>query len=203
VRFTGLSYFDGAQWRLVDSLIALSYCGISVACVANQYGAIATGPDTILAGSDIPKSPDGTLLWTSKNERLKVQVHPGVQFFITSALGTQTYESDAEVVLPEGMYAYVSPSGTETSTPGILGWLGGQDRFSGWTGSVSSNNLTVRVLMNTSENLTAIWTTDVTVPMIVFVVIAALVLAAAANFLWKRSHETDDSERSERSAYLT
>jgi len=98
------------------------------------------------------------------------------------------------------MYAYISLSGTETGTPGILGWLGGQDRFSGWMGAVSSNNLTARVLMNTDENMTAIWTTDVTVPMVVFAVIVALVLAGAANFLWKRSRETAESGRS---AYLT
>jgi hypothetical protein len=186
VRFGGLSYFDGARWKLVDSLIALSYCGISVACVANQYGAISIGPDSILAGSGIPKFPDGTLLWTSAKERLVVRVHRGVQFFVTSSLGTQAYEGDADIMLPKGMFAYISLTQTDTSTAGLLGWVGGHDRFEGWTGSVNSRNLTAQVLMDSGKNVTAVWSTDASVPTVISLVTLVLVLGIAARFLVKR-----------------
>jgi hypothetical protein len=186
VQFAGLSYFNGTRWRFVDSLLSLSYCGISVACVANQYGAIAIGPDSILAGSGIPKSPDGTLLWTSEKERLLVQVHPGIQFFVTSSFGTQTYEGDAEIMVPKGMFAYISLFETDTSTMGLLGWLGGHDRFEGWTGSVNSPNLTAQVLMDSNKNVTAVWRTDASVPTVISLVTLVFVLGIATRFLMKR-----------------
>jgi hypothetical protein len=186
VRFDGLSYFNGVRWQPVDSLIALSYCGISVACVANEYGVTAIGPDTILAGSGISKFPDGTLLWTREEERLLVQVHPGVQFFITSSLGTQTYEGDADTMLPKGMLAYISISEIDTSTTGLLGWFGGHDRFEGWTGSVDSHNLTAQVLMDSSKNVTAVWATDTSVPAVISLVILGAILGIATRFFMKR-----------------
>jgi hypothetical protein len=195
VRFGGLSYFNGIQWTLVDSLIALSYCGISVACVANQYGAIAIGPDSILAGSGIPRSPDGTLLWTSEKERLLVQVHPGVQFFITSSLGTQTYEGDADITLPKGMFAYISLSETDTSTTGLLGWLGGHDRFEGWTGSVNSRNLTAQILMDSNKSVTAVWTTDASVPAVISLVALVFVIGITGRFLMKRRPKDEGHAR--------
>ncbi|HYB67431.1 MAG TPA: hypothetical protein VEC43_03815, partial [Candidatus Acidoferrales bacterium] len=41
VKFRQLSYFNGVSWNSVDSLVALSYCGVSVACFTNSYGAKA------------------------------------------------------------------------------------------------------------------------------------------------------------------
>ena len=163
-RFDGLSYFD-SQWKMVDSLIAASYCGISVGCVANEYGATAIGPDSLIAGFGIPKSPDGTLLWTSQEERLYVQVHPDVQFLVTSILGTQPYTGSANLELPKGMFAYVSLLSADSSTPGLLGWLGASDRFQGWTGAVDSGNLTVKVLVESNASVTAVWTTDAIIPL--------------------------------------
>jgi hypothetical protein len=195
VRFGGLSYFNGVRWTLVDSLIAVSYCGISVACVANEYGAIAIGPDSILAGSGIPKSPDGTLLWTSQKERLLVQVHPGVQFFITSSLGAETFEGEADVTLPKGMFAYISLSETDASTTGLLGWIGGHDRFEGWTGSVNSRNLTAQVLMDSSKNVTAVWTTDASVPAVISLVTLVFVLGIAGRFFMKRRLKDEEHQR--------
>lgn len=186
VRFSGLSYFNGLRWNPVDSLIALSYCGISVACAADQYGVMTVGPDSIVAGSGIPKSPDGTLLWTSEKERLHVRVHPGVQFFVTSTLGAQTYQGDADIFLPKGMFVFISLSETDTGAPGVLGWLGGQDRFRDWTGSINSRNLTARILMDSNKNVTAVWTTDASVPTVVSLVTIAFVVGIAVRILTKR-----------------
>jgi hypothetical protein len=173
VRFDGLAYFDGSQWTPVDSLIATSYCGISVGCVGNEYGATAVGYDSIIAGYGIPRSPDGTLLWTSHEESLFVQVHPGVEFFVTSVLGTQPYIGNTNLTLPKGMFVYISLADTDSSTPGVLGWLGGRDRFQKWTGSIDSSNLTAKILLDSNGSVTAVWTRDTIVPVII---IAALVL---------------------------
>ena len=190
VRFTGLAYYTGARWNQVDSLVALTYCGTDVACEANQYGAIAIGPDSILAGSGVSGPSDGALLWTSEDEILHLIVHPGVQFSVTSTLGTETYEGNASIALPKGMIARVSLSDTNTSTPGVLGWLGGRDQFAGWMGSVSSQNTTIQVLMDSNKNLTTIWITNAAIPEVALiaglvtvlaVTIAALVRKAANN----------------------
>ena len=166
-RFDALSYYDGLGWKLVDSLVSASYCGISIGCVANQYGAVAVGPDSIIAGSGVLRLADGTLLWTSQEERMDIRVHPGVQFFVTSVFGTEQFTEKADVGLPKGMFAYVSLPDTDSATPGVLGWLGAQDHFHGWQGSVVSRNLTVRILVDSNQQITAIWTTDTTVPLII------------------------------------
>jgi len=186
VRFDALSYFDDSQWKMTDSLIAASYCGISVGCVANEYGAVAIGPDSLVAGFGIPRSPDGTLLWTSEEERLLVQVHPGVQFFVTSVSGTQPYTGYADLSLPKGMFAYISLTDTDSSTPGVLGWLGAQDRFRGWVGTVDSSNLTTRILVDSNESVTAVWTTDVTVPTVIILAAVLFTVGITALFLANR-----------------
>ena len=187
VRFDRLSYFGGSQWRGVDSLIAASYCGISVGCVANEYGAAAIGPDSLVAGFGVPRSPDGTLLWTSQEEILLLQVHPGVQFFVTSVSGTQPYTGYANLSLPKGMFAYVSLPETDSSTLGVLGWLGAQDRFQGWMGAVNSRNLTVRMLLDSNESVTAVWTTDATVPIVIILAAILFALVVTALSLMNRS----------------
>jgi hypothetical protein len=186
VTFGGLSYYTNSQWKMTDSLIAASYCGISVGCVANDYGATAIGPDSLIMGLGIPRAPDGTLLWTRQQERVLVEVHPDVQFFVTSTYGTQQYTGNATVTLPQGMFAYLSLPDTDSSTPGILGWLGARDRFQRWVGLVNSSNLTVRVLVESNDTVTAVWTTDTTVPLVVFVVTALSVFSIAALFLVNR-----------------
>jgi len=184
VKFQNLSYLNGTEWKRVDSLVALSYCGISVACAANQYGAIAVGNDTLIAGSNVHKADDGTLLWTDRYYQLQITVHPDLQFIVTSPQGSNAYVGNASIVVPDGMFAYVSLSDTTTATPGILGWLGSEDRFLGWTGSVSSQELTTRVLMDSNKTLTATWERDSTIP----TVIAALTLATIAVLIILKRH---------------
>jgi len=187
-RFDGLSYFDGSQWKRVESLVAASYCGISVGCVANEYGAAAIGPDSLIVGFGVPRSPDGTLLWTSQEEILHVQVHQGVRFFVTSVSGTRQYNSSADLELPKGMFTYVSLLDTDTSTPGLgaLGWLGAQDHFQGWIGAVKSNNLTARILVESNESITAVWTTDTTVPTAILLVAVVVTVTVSAFVLLNR-----------------
>ena len=162
VAFKELGYFDGELWKRTDTLIALNSCQTSAACPANSYGSVAPSADSVIAGSNVPNSADGSLLWTRSYVHLDVDVHPNVQFYITSASGTRTYNGTAQVDIPEGMLAYVSILDTTTSATGPLGLIGEQDHFQGWVGAVSSKNLTVPVLMTSDRSITAEWTTDAT-----------------------------------------
>ncbi len=191
VKFGHLSYFDGVQWNEVNSLVALSYCGVSVACFANSYGATAIGPNLLLAGSNVPKSEDGSLLWTSGYVRLDIEVHSGVQFFVTSALGTNGYMDNAQIGIPKGMFAYVAISDTVVGTPGVLGLIGGQDRFQEWSGAVSSRNLTVQVLMDSNKTITANWQTDATIPLIVMIIVMFTITTIVIGAVRKRLRGTN------------
>jgi len=151
---------------------------------------MAIGPNILLAGSSVPKSADGSLLWTSGNIALKIKVHPGAVFFVTSILGTNEYSGNAEINVPRGMFAYVSISDTVTNTPGILGLIGGRDQFQGWSGDVSSRNLTVRLLMNSNKTLTADWTTDASIPLIVLAVSSIALLTLIILMARRRTHAT-------------
>jgi len=190
VKFRQLSYFNGMTWDSVDSLVALSYCGISVACFANSYGAMAIGPNLLLAGSNVPISADGSLLWTRGYVSLNIAVHPGAVFFVTSILGTREYSDNAQTSIPSGMFAYVSVSDTVTNTPGILGLIGGRDQFQGWSGAVNSRNLTVQVLMDSNKTINANWATDASTPLIVVAACSIAFLALIIVMARKRSHRT-------------
>ncbi|HXX73152.1 MAG TPA: hypothetical protein VEI80_05600 [Candidatus Acidoferrales bacterium] len=177
-RFDDLSYYDGSEWRTVDSLVFVSDCGASLACAANENGALAVDSDSLIVGSGIPRTPDGTLLWTSQDENVDIQVHPDVQFLVTSVFGTQQFTDDANLTLPKGMFAYVSLPDTSSSTPGMLGWLGAQDHFQSWNGSIVSTNLTIRFLVDSDARVTAVWTTDTTIPFIILLTISLVAIGA-------------------------
>jgi hypothetical protein len=190
VKFRQLSYFNGVSWNSVDSLVALSYCGVSVACFANSYGAMAVGPDLLLAGSAVPKSADGSLLWTSGYVSLNIQVDPSAAFFVTSVQETSEYTGNAKISAPKGMFAYVSLADPVTNTPGILGLIGGRDHFQGWSGAVNSRNLTVQLLMDSNKTITANWETDTSIPLIVVAVASIAILTFAIGAARRRLRET-------------
>lgn len=194
VEFSQLSYFDGKGWNAVNSLVALSYCGTGVTCIANSYGATAIGSNLLLAGSNVRKSQDGALLWTSGYVNLDINVHPGTQFFVTSALGTVSYNGTASVGIPKGMFAYVALSDTVAGTPGMLGWIGGQDHFEEWSGAVSSKNLTVQLLMDSNKTITANWQTDETIPLILVVFTSIIVVAFVIGIIRMRVNDTKLTE---------
>jgi len=187
VRFSGLSYFDGQEWKSVDSLIAVTYCDLIATCVANQYGVTSTGTDSIVVGSGATRAPNDTLLWSLAEETLQVQVHPGLQFLVATTIATQPYYGYATLKVPKGMFAYISLPQAETGTTGILGLFGGKDHFNGWMGAVKSSNLSVQVLMNADENVTANWTTDTTVPTAVAVSTAIILLVLSFTLMRRRS----------------
>ena len=178
VSFNELGYFDGEVWKQSESLIAINDCATTAICPSNSFGTLASGANAVIAGTNVPSSEDGSLLWTSGYARLDANVHPGVQFYITSFSGTRTYNGTAQVDVPEGMLAYVSILDTTTSSTGLLGLIGGQDHFEGWMGAANSKNLTVSVLMNSDRSIAAEWTTDATVT--IFVLLGLVIIVAVA-----------------------
>jgi hypothetical protein len=164
VEFKHIAYLNADEWRDVDSLVAISTCRTNTYCVENPYGVKVVEANTLLAGSLVPRSRDGVILWTSNYVTLNVSVHPNVRFLVTSVLGTNSFYGSAQVNLPKNMFAYVSLSATTTSTPGNLGFIGANDQFQEWTDGIQSRNSTVRVLMNSSKSIRARWTTDTSVP---------------------------------------
>ena len=188
VAFSELGYFNGDGWKQSKSLVALNTCETSNACSTNLYGSIASGMDSVIAGSNVPTSDDGTLLWTNAYARLGVTAHPDVQFYVTTTSGTRSYNGSAIIDVPEGMLAYVSILEPTTGTTGILGLLGAQDHFQGWVGSVNSQNLTVHLLMDSDKAINAVWTTDATIPFIVFGLLVIVVTVTVAFELLKMSH---------------
>jgi len=151
---------------------------------------MAIGPNILLTGSNVPRSADGSLLWTSGNLDLNIKVHPGAVFFVTSILGTNEYSDNAEINVPRGMFVYVSISDTVMNSPGILGLIGGRDQFQGWSGDVSSRNLTVRLLMDSNRTISADWTTDASIPLIVLAVSSIALLTLIIVMARRRTHTT-------------
>ena len=189
VVFKGLSHFDGASWTESDALIAIDSCGTDAACQLNPYGSTALGDDSFVAGSSVPSSADGALLWTRSYVPLAVDVHPDVRFFITSVSATQTYSGSTRVDVPKNMLAYVSLVDTTTSTPGILGLIGGVDRFEGWEGAVTSRNLTVPILMSSSQDIRAQWTTDLSIPWFLAAALVTILTVSLGLVFWRRSSQ--------------
>ena len=186
VEFRSLSYLNADGWQQVDSLIALSQCGASP-CNDNPYGVTALyGTDSLLAGSNVPKSIQGALLWTSGYVTLDVNVHTNTQFYVTSLSGTRTFVGRTSIELPKGMLASVSLSSATTNTPGPLGLIGAKDRFQEWTGDVNSKNQTLQVLMLSNKTVRAEWATDATLPTVLLTVALAAIAVLAMRQIRKR-----------------
>jgi hypothetical protein len=161
VEFRNLSYLEEDGWHRVDSLVSLKGCGMNTSCnIENPYGVTAKGPNDIIAGSGIGVRRNGELLWTSGYVTLNVEVHPRVEFHIATVLGDQRYTGNASVSVPRGLDAHVSLEGAAIRTEGVLGFLGVNDNFQGWTGDVSSRNQSVLVLMSRNKMIVATWRSD-------------------------------------------
>ncbi len=187
VEFRHVAYLNAGEWRCVNSLVTISTCRTNAYCVENPYGVKVVEANTLLAGSLVPRSRDGVILWTSDYVTLNVSVHPNVRFLVTSVLGTNSFYESAQVKLPKDMFAYVSLSATTASTPGGLGFIGANDQFQEWTDGIQSRNSTVRVLMDSSKSIRARWTTDTTVPTLLT---TALLIVGAFLFLLTRKRRS-------------
>jgi hypothetical protein len=195
VEFANLSYLTTSGWSPSSSLVSFNNCPLNSSCNQNLFGISSTSQNFTLAGSGVKGPTSGSLLWTTGYETLTIQ---GVQnaIFQVSFLSQQTtYQGNAVVSVPKGMYAYVTIAAPNVQTASPLGLIGGDDRFTGWTGDVHSNNLTAQVLMNSNKHIISVWATRLVIPTLV--IVAAIGVASALvilGLLWRRKSLLSKSE---------
>jgi hypothetical protein len=175
VEFRDLAYIGPDGLHYVDSLLLLEGC-VPAPCASIPYGVSVRGPARIIAGKGVAGSKTERLLWTSSYVTLTVNVHPGTAFSVTTTLGRQTFIGDAPLTIPKGLEAFILVSSPSTPAPGFLGTLGFEDEFRGWVGKTETN-VTIRVLMNDSMSIRAIWVTAWGTPLLG--IVAALLVALA------------------------
>lgn len=175
VQFANLSYLAPEGWRPTDSLVSFGSCNQNPTCTENPYGISSTPQNLTIAGSGVSSPASGSLLWTSGYVSLAVDVHQNVKFFVSFLSLQRTYQGNALVQVPKGMYAYVTILATDTRTVGPLGLIGARDQFAAWTGDVHSGNLTIQVLMNANKQVSAVWEIRLRTPVLVIVAIGCVV----------------------------
>jgi hypothetical protein len=181
VEFANLSYLVVNGWRSADSLVSFGNCNQSPVCGENLYGISSTSQNLTIAGSGVKRPASGSLLWTSGYSVLAVHVHQNARFQVSFLSEQRTYQGNALVSVPKGMYAYVTIPTPSVRTVGPLDLIGAYDRFIGWGGDAHSNNLTIRILMDANKQITAVWATQLQTPVLVLVTLggfAAVVLIA-------------------------
>jgi len=183
--FRELEYYKGNVWHEVQALFAVRTCSTLNCNLAQPYGILLVGPDHVIAGSVHQMPNSGELVWTSGLQTLTVTTRPA-QFSVSTFAGRKVYANYASIEVPRGMMAYVSLIDKSIPVSGILGILGARDEFQGWTGSVSSRNQTLKILMNDDITLQATWRVDYTGLLVIVVPIALALIMIAAYYLVKK-----------------
>jgi hypothetical protein len=187
VEFANLSYYHASDWHQMDSLVAIRDCSANLSCSNNGVGEAMLGENHAILGSGLPITTDGSLLWTRSYVRLTVDAGFGSRFYITSLSTSSTFEGNAEVSLPRRMFVYVSQSDTTVQQPGILGVLGGSEKFAGWTGDVTSANATIQIFLDTDTHINANWIADDTQPILVLLILCIMLTLSVVLALKRRS----------------
>jgi len=175
VQFANLSYLTPEGWRSTDSLVSFGSCNQNPTCPENPYGISPRSQNLTIAGSGVSRPASGSLLWTSGYTTLAVDLHQNVKFYVSFLSEQRTYQGNALVPVPRGMYVYVTIPARIAQTVGPLGFIGARDKFVGWKGDVHSDNLTIRVLMSANKQVSAVWETQLQIPVLVIVVVGCAV----------------------------
>ena len=184
--FHDLEYYKDNAWHEVQTLFAVRTCSSTPNCnLAQPYGVLVVGPDHVIAGSVHQMPNSGELVWTSGFLTLIVTTR-SAQFSVSTFAGRKVYVNNASVEIPRGMMAYVSLIDKSIPASGILGVLGARDEFQGWTGSVSSRNQTVQILMNDDSTLQATWRVDYTGLLVIIAPMALALIAIAVYHVVKQ-----------------
>ena len=180
VEFRDLEYHKDNAWREVQSLFAVSRCSSTPNCnPGHPYGVSIEGPGHLIAGSVRATPNNGELLWTSGFLTLNITTNVA-QFSVSTFAGRKVYADNASVVIPRGMIAYVSLIDKSMPVSGVLGVLGVRNEFQGWTGSVTSNNQTLQILMEHDFTLQATWRVDYTGLLLIIAPIVLTLIAVTA-----------------------
>ncbi len=194
VEFANLSYLVVNAWRSADSLVSFGKCNQSPACGENLYGISSTSHNLTIAGSGVKKPASESLLWTRGYSVLAVNVPQNVRFQVSFLSEQRTYQGNASVSVPKGMYAYVTIPTPNVRTIGPLGLIGAYDRFTAWGGDVHSNNLTIRILMDANKQITAAWATQLRTPVLVLVTLGGFTaIILIARYQWKKLARVKDA----------
>jgi hypothetical protein len=186
VDFANLSYYHDSGWHQMDSLVAIRDCSVNLSCSNNGLGEETLNENHTIAGSGLPLTADGSLLWTRRYVKLTVDSGFGSRFYVTSLGASNSFEGNAEVSLPRRMFVYVSQSDSTVQQPGILGVLGGSERFTGWTGEINSTNATIRIFLDTDTQINANWVADDTQPILVLLILGVILTLSVKLTLKRR-----------------
>jgi hypothetical protein len=137
--FRNLQYLKQGKWHHVVELTAIVGCGVNTDCnISPPYGVETIGANSVVAGSDVPRPADDTLLW-SDGGVLSLTLPYNV---IGSVDGSNV---TGEVTLPllDGVHTIILPQTVAIDN-------GRRSRFSYWSdGSTTpARNITVTEDMN-------------------------------------------------------
>jgi hypothetical protein len=187
--FSNLTYLTDEGWRPSSSLVSFSNCPPPTCddsnCNRNMYGIASTPQNNTIAGSGVKGPTSGSLLWTRGYEVLSIRGEQNAKYQVSVLSQQTTYQGNALVYIPKGMYAYVTIATPNVQAPSLLGLVGGNDEFTGWVGDAHSNNATIRVLMDTSKQVTSVWAEQVATPTIVVAAALGVISALIPSYLYR------------------
>lgn len=194
VQFADLSYLMSDGWRSAASLVSFGNCDHNPKCPENPYGISSTPQNLTIAGSGVRRAVSGSLLWTSGYVTLAVSLHQNAKFQVSFLSEQRTYQGNALVQVPKGMYVYLTILTPNVQTAGPTGLIGARDQFTGWTRDIHSENLTIRVLMDANKKVSAVWATQLQTPVLVLATLggfAAVLLIS--RYQWKKLPRVKDA----------
>jgi hypothetical protein len=193
VEFRGVAYLSDDGWHDVDSLLSLHGCAALSDCgVENPYGAVAVGPDHIIAGSGVAIMGSQNLLWTDSYVTLKVTEHPNAAGLMTILRNTTTFQGSFSLEVPKGMFVYINLDRSRVPAASPWNLLGASSDFRGWSGDINSTSGSISVLMDGNKTINGSWTTDYSNPTIAITIM--ILLGACLAYLVMRMRRKNPRE---------
>ena len=176
VEFRNVAYLQGGGWHMVDSLTSLHGCAsLSDCSVENPFGAVAIGPNHIIAGSHVETVENQKLLWTDEYVTLDVNQAPNAEVAVTVLGNTTVFHGSFSIKVPKGMFVYIQLNHDVVRPVGPLFLLGASSDFQRWTGNVNSTNRFISILMDGNKEITGSWTTDYSTPLLTISFLSLLI----------------------------
>jgi hypothetical protein len=176
VEFRNVAYLLGDSWHIADSLTSLHrYALLSDRSVENPFGAVAVGPNHIIAGSNIKTVEDQKLLWTDEYVTLDVNQDPNAAVTVTMLGNATVFQGSFSIEVPKRMFVYIQLNHDVVPTTGPWRLLGASNDFQGWTGNVNSTNRFISILMDGNKKITGSWTTDYSTPILAALFLSLLI----------------------------
>jgi len=181
VEFRNVAYLLGDGWRITDSLTSYHGCGSLTDCgIANPFGAIAVGPNHVVAGSNTKIVENHKLLWTDEYVTLEIDQDPSAVVTVSLLGNVTTFRGGFSIEVPKGMSVHIQLNKVVVPTTGPWYLLDASNDFQGWTGNINSTNTSISILMDADKKISGNWTTDYSNPihaiLMLILVIVSLVI---------------------------